>query len=719
MRPSIWAWCLFASLFPPSFGAAVDNAPSGQLSRLAKRDGSEDAASEDTSTVFNGVTVPALKELPAVGFEEAIKDGYWFVKHYSPSCPYCKAIEPTWQTLYEYYYTSNPVLVPSKQHPDSKATPDTFEEYYDFHFASMNCQANADKCKSLNIRAFPSFVLYRNGEEVETFTGKKSMKTLSEFIEQKLNMIRPRSRPRGGITLPEPGAKEAVMAPLVDQSNVDDEATPDGETSDPGNTTGAKSKGVEKPRRPLNPQGRSIPLTAESFLRLVTTTRDPWFIKFYAPWCAHCQALGPAWQQMAKEMKGKINIGEVNCETERRLCKDAGVNSYPTMYVFRGAERVEYNGLRGLGDLIHYAQKAADAINNGVQYVDAAAFKALEETEPVIFLYFFDEAAVSEDFIALDRLILPLIGRAKLVKTDSPILAERFKIWTYPRLMVSREGRASYYTPLAPKDMRDYYQILDWMRSVWLPLVPELTPLNAREIMEGKYVVLGILNRHRSDEFIQDQRELKNAALEWMDKQTKLFQLERQELRDAKELRIEEATDRNDQRALRAAKNTHITIKESDKKQVVFAWVDGIFWDRWIRTTYGVDVRNGERVIINDEEFRRYWDLSPNGAYIMPSRTSILETLSQIYSSPTKIKPKSTIGFFEGIFFSIRTFTFSHPYVSAILFFIAFAVTLFVVKSRLPRSRGVFGGSGSRGFFHLDGKEGLLGASSSGQGKVD
>ena len=460
----------------------------------------------------------------------------------------------------------------------------------------MNCQANADKCKSLGIRAWPTFTLYKNGKEIESFTGTKSIEGLSDFIEQKLDLIKPGSRPRGGVTTPKPGDKEANMAPLHDQPEIDEQ---DADEIVPPKTSESATR---KPSRPLNPQGRSTPLTASTFLRQVTATQDPWFIKFYTPWCPHCKALAPTWQQMAKEMKGKINIGEVNCEVERRLCKDAGVDSYPTMQVFRGGERIEYDGLRGLGDLINHAQKAADAIGGGVQYVDAAGFKELEETEPVIFLYFFDEAATSEDFMAVDRLVLPLVGRAKLVKTDSPILAERFKISTFPRLLVSRDGRPSYYTPLAPKDMRDQRQILDWMRSVWLPVVPELTPLNARGIMERNYVVLGILNRHRPDEFIQSQRELKNAALEWMDKQTRLFQLERQELRDAKELRIEEATDRNDQRALRTAKNTRITIKESDKKQVIFAWVDGIFWDRWIRTTYGIDVKNGERVIINDQE---------------------------------------------------------------------------------------------------------------------
>ncbi|MCV5132369.1 hypothetical protein OFL98_27145, partial [Escherichia coli] len=85
-----------------------------------------------------------------------------------------------------------------------------------------------------------------------------------------------------------------------------------------------------------------------------------------------------------------------------------------------------------------------------------------------------------------------------------------------------------------------------------------MTASNAREIMDGKIVVLGLLNRDDEESFNGAIREMKSAASEWMDKQIQLFQLERQELRNAKQLRIEEAEDRNDQRALRNAKNIRI-----------------------------------------------------------------------------------------------------------------------------------------------------------------
>ena len=443
------------------------------------------------------------------------------------------------------------------------------------------------------------------------------MENLSKFIEEALDSIKPGSRPKT-LKLPDPGAtsvegadidqntKHQLLAGETPAEFVAAEAkVQDAKgTSTKSVLEGTRIAKAAKPTSTYNPSGQSISLTPESFQKLVTQTQEPWFIKFYAPWCHHCQAMAPNWAQMARELKGQLNIGEVNCEIEKRLCKEVNVRAYPTIHFFRGGERVEYNGLRGLGDLITYAKKAID-IGSGVPYVTAGEFKEMEETEEVIFIYFYDHATTEEDFAALDRLTLSLIGHAKLVKTDSARLAERFKIHTWPRLLVVRDGRPSYYNALAPKDMRDFRQVLNWMQSVWLPIVPELTVTNAHEIMHGRYVVLGILNRENADEFVIDKRELKNAALEWMDKELQLFRLEREEMRNSKQLRIEEAEDRDDQRALRNAKQLRITISESDRQQVGFAWVDGVFWERWLRTTYGIDIKNDrERVIINDEDVR-------------------------------------------------------------------------------------------------------------------
>ncbi len=492
----------------------------------------------------------------------------------------------------------------------------TFTAYYNFHFGNVDCIAFGTACTDHGVQSFPTFVLYKNGEEVKRFVGTKDMKGLSDFVEDALETIRPGSRPIGGPALPEQGDKTAPEAGKDGKKLTPTVSTEDKETKTKGPLKATPSKKkpskAAKPASTPNPLGTSISFTAEKFQNEVTMSQDPWFIKFYAPWCGHCQAMAPNWVQLAKEMKGRLNIGEVNCDQEARLCKDVRVRGYPTIHFFRGGERVEYDGLRGLGDFVTYANKAID-IGGGVQDVDAAEFKELEEKEEVLFVYFYDHATTSEDFAALERLTLSLIGHAKLVKTNSALLADRFKITTWPRLLVSRDGRPTYYTALAPQDMRDFRKVLHWMQSVWLPIVPELTSSNSREIMDGKLVVLGILTRERSDEFIMAKKEIKSAALEWMDKQTIAFQRERQELRDSKQLRIEEAEDRNDQRALRAAKSIRINMDKTDQKEVGFAWVDGVFWERWIRTTYGIEVtKDGEKVIINDEDVRSILPLALN-----------------------------------------------------------------------------------------------------------
>lgn len=563
----------------------------------------DDSQVEETYTIFNKQKVPQLKEVGAKTLDDLIKTGYTAVKFYSPSCHHCQSMAPSWKTIYEYYWTSKPV--PSTTTGDQESL-NNFHHYYGFDFANVNCVAYGDSCIQYGVSTFPKIIIFKDGKIVDQYGREKdsppmNVQNIGEFVEKTLETIRPGSRVKDGPVWPEAGASSvkgfgastAASTPTaVAKANTD---TPTVLPKARPNKTHSKGVG------PANPHGTSVPFTQDSFHTQVTVSQDPWFIKFYAPWCGHCQSLAPIWIQLAKEMEGKLNIGEVNCDVEKSLCKNAKIHGYPTMAFFSGGERVDYDGLRGLGDLVSYANSAI-GIGDGVKGVTLAEFKTMEETEEVIFVYFYDHATTTEDFDALDRVILSLIGQATLVKTNDPAMYDRFKITTWPRLLVSRDGRPTYYTALTPEQMRDYPSVLNWMQSVWLPIVPELLQLNAREIMDGKIVVLAVLTRNRPDEFMAAKNEIKSAALEWMDKQIQMYQLERQEFRDAKQLRIEEAEAKDDQRAVRAAKSIRIDMRRSKRKEVGFAWVDGVFWERWIRTTYGINVDDGERVIIIDED---------------------------------------------------------------------------------------------------------------------
>ena len=700
-------------------------APDGGASshELEGHDGKTSTDGALAGTTFNGKNVPPGNELTGDTLDKSIGDGgYWLVEFFSPYCGHCKRFAPTWQTLYEFYYTQDPVPQTSGS-GEADSDLNSFTRYYNFKFAKVDCVANGDACAGQQIHSFPTVVLFKDGEKVETKTGAKDLKTMSVWVEEVLERIRPGSRPQGGPKLPKVGAHEVEKTPMPEQPPVPAEKAAGPATSPSTSASGTKSTvtATKVPEAP-NPAGKSVPLSAESFQHLVTTSHDPWFIKFYAPWCHHCAAMAPNWQGMARQMAGKLNIGEVNCEAEKRLCKDVRVRGYPTILFFRGGERIEYDGLRGLGDLLGYANKAV-AVGEPVADVNADEFAALEEKEEVIFLYFYDHATTTEDLAALDRLVMSLIGHARLVKTNDPALCDRFKISTWPRLLVSRDGKPTYYPALSPQSMRDFRRVLGWMQTVWLPIVPELTASNAKEIMSsGRLVVLGILSRDRGEDFLSAKREIKNAALEWIDKQTQAFQLERQELRDAKQLRIEEAEDRNDQRALRAAKSIRINMDDIERKEVGFAWVDGVFWERWIRTTFGVSVLgDNERVVMYDYDSHRYWDVTMTGNPIVPSRTSILETLPRVVSSPPKISPKSTTTALGHVWWVLKGAVFAHPIIFAI-FALAFTVGSVVVARRHVRVDKVWG-QGQGGYFRVGEKggpmDGLLGGNSGGQAKAD
>ena len=70
--------------------------------------------------------------------------------------------------------------------------------------------------------------------------------------------------------------------------------------------------------------------------------------EFFAPWCGHCKALAPEYESAATALKEKnIALVKVDCTEEVELCKDQGVEGYPTVKVFRGPDNVApYTGAR-------------------------------------------------------------------------------------------------------------------------------------------------------------------------------------------------------------------------------------------------------------------------------------------------------------------------------------------------------------------------------------
>ncbi|XP_027721736.1 dnaJ homolog subfamily C member 10 [Vombatus ursinus] len=83
-----------------------------------------------------------------------------------------------------------------------------------------------------------------------------------------------------------------------------------------------------------------------------------WFINFYSPGCSHCHDLAPTWREFAKEMDGLFRIGAVNCGDDRMLCRMKGIQSYPSLYIFKSETNpVKYFGERSKDHLVNFAMR--------------------------------------------------------------------------------------------------------------------------------------------------------------------------------------------------------------------------------------------------------------------------------------------------------------------------------------------------------------------------
>lgn len=77
----------------------------------------------------------------------------------------------------------------------------------------------------------------------------------------------------------------------------------------------------------------SVELTAENFDATITDN-DIVVVDFWADWCGPCKMFAPTFEA-ASEKDPQIVFGKVDTEAEQSLAAAAGIQSIPTLMVFR------------------------------------------------------------------------------------------------------------------------------------------------------------------------------------------------------------------------------------------------------------------------------------------------------------------------------------------------------------------------------------------------
>lgn len=64
-------------------------------------------------------------------------------------------------------------------------------------------------------------------------------------------------------------------------------------------------------------------------------------VDFWAPWCGPCRMVAPVIDQLAKEYSGRVVFGKLNVDENPAVAGSFGVQSIPTMMIFKGGKAVD------------------------------------------------------------------------------------------------------------------------------------------------------------------------------------------------------------------------------------------------------------------------------------------------------------------------------------------------------------------------------------------
>ncbi|GJP46371.1 hypothetical protein CLOM_g5665 [Closterium sp. NIES-68] len=176
------------------------------------------------------------------------------------------------------------------------------------------------------------------------------------------------------------------------------------------------------------------------------------FVKFFTPWCGHCQRLAPEWEKVATAFKDSdaIRIAEVDCQAHSALCGNHEVHGYPAIKWFGAGQTTseDYAGGRKAEAFVDFingrigtrAKVESDEPESRVRVMTAWAFPSvmLDATKHVL-VYFYDGACkpCKEMTKTVEKLAAVFKGHddilfAKVDGDNEHMLASRFKIETFP-----------------------------------------------------------------------------------------------------------------------------------------------------------------------------------------------------------------------------------------------------------------------------------------------
>ncbi|CAO3621625.1 unnamed protein product [Cunninghamella blakesleeana] len=465
---------------------------------------------------------------------------------------------------------------------------------------------NGDFCNEQDIRGYPTINLYSNGKMIDSYLGERTVEALEEFVLEQYNKIH-------GFTLNDDNNNNnnidddttttTDIDDDVDEEEEVEEELIDGEVdvtkvennqqdidNNSYNDDDINISNIEK----INPTGESIVLDVDG-LNLVKQSDKPYFVKFYAPWCPHCQHLAPTWEQMAKELKNQVNVGEVNCVDYRDLCFENGVRGFPTLILFKGDKQEVYTGTRSLSSLLSFASSLSGPL---IKEVNEAQYNEDLDPNGVAFVYLHKDKSDTER-ATLETLAEKFKNGVTFYSSTDAKLVRQYELalTDLPVAMIVKDGKHLLY-PGRLTNGANIQLLSNWIELEKYPLVISINPMNAMDILKGqRLVVIG---------FFSSSSNNNDAS--------------RDEFRKLAKKRIEQ-----DRRS------------NSKSDRALFAELDMDTYGESVQSAFHIQKKNLPAFIILDGKNNQYFNRdTKKGLLSMEDPQIILETLNEVIAGNIK-----------------------------------------------------------------------------------
>lgn len=87
--------------------------------------------------------------------------------------------------------------------------------------------------------------------------------------------------------------------------------------------------------------GNIATLTDSTFDEHVGAASTPLVVDFWAEWCGPCKMVAPVLDEISTEQEGNLQIAKLNVDENPNVAMRYGVQSIPTMLVFKNGELVD------------------------------------------------------------------------------------------------------------------------------------------------------------------------------------------------------------------------------------------------------------------------------------------------------------------------------------------------------------------------------------------